>query len=100
MKTCFYCGVELTPPPKLARHQKFIFPETTRTWDHQIPKSRGGHNIAHNRVPCCQGCNVDKGGLTAEEYRVVVAFRNGLVQKPDVLFNAERLESLWPKEKE
>lgn len=98
MKRCFYCGIETTPALPHKRKEKVAQPPTTRTWDHQIPKSRGGRGLTHNCVIACQGCNVDKGGLTAEEYRVVVAFRNGIIKKPDVLFNAERLESLWPPE--
>lgn len=95
MKKCFYCGIDTTPP---FNKRKVTQPTTTLTWDHQIPKCRGGKYLPHNQVPACQQCNVDKGGLTAEEYRVVIAFRNGLIQKPDVLFNAEKLEVLWPPE--
>jgi 5-methylcytosine-specific restriction endonuclease McrA len=100
MKQCFYCGIVTTNPPKLRKKEKFTFPATSLTWDHVVPKCRGGRYLRNNKVPACQGCNIDKGGLTQEEYRVVIAFRNGLVGKPDVLFNAERLENLWPPENE
>ena len=50
---CQYCGREL-PPDKL-------------TWDHVIPKARGGKTEWENIVTCCMGCNRRKGGRTPSE---------------------------------
>ena len=58
---CFYCGVEMT--------------KDTKSKDHVKPRSRGGKL----KVPCCKPCNQLKGSLKLEEYRVLVAYRNGLI---------------------
>lgn len=94
---CFYCGVELTP---IVTERFVVNPPTMKTKDHVIPKCRGGESRrdGENVVDACFACNNDKARLTADEYRVVIAYRNGLIPKPAVLFNAERLETLWPKE--
>ena len=31
------------------------------SWDHLIPQSKGGPDIAENLVLCCRGCNSSKG---------------------------------------
>lgn len=98
MKACFYCGIEMTPHVKQKRGVQP--PVTMETTDHIVPHYHGGSRRKENTVKACLGCNRDKFHLTLDEYRVVVAFRNGLVAKPDVLFNAERLETLWPPESE
>ena len=45
-RTCYLCGVELTP--------------ANRSIDHIIPISRGGKHLAKNLAPCCQSCNRKK----------------------------------------
>jgi len=45
-RTCYLCGVELTP--------------ANRSIDHIIPISRGGKHIAKNLAPCCRPCNRKK----------------------------------------
>ncbi len=50
---CQYCGKRL-PPEDL-------------TYDHVIPKSRGGKTMWTNIVTCCVDCNRKKGGRTPEE---------------------------------
>ena len=50
---CQYCGREL-PPDKL-------------TWDHVIPKARGGKTEWENIVTCCMDCNRNKGGKMPAE---------------------------------
>jgi len=94
MERCYYCGVVLTP---IVTERYVPNPPTMKTLDHVIPKCRGGEarRDGANVVAACFACNNDKARLTLDEYRVVVAYRNGLVPKPDVLFNAERLEVLW-----
>ncbi len=51
--TCQYCGRRF-PPSKL-------------TYDHVIPKSRGGETNWTNIVTCCEECNRKKGDRTPEE---------------------------------
>jgi len=68
---CFYCGTALTASHNAADQQ---------TTDHLQPRHRGGHSVAANRVDACRKCNLDKGGLTLEEYRVVVAYRRGVLR--------------------
>lgn len=63
-KPCFFCGLDVLI--------------TKITKDHLLPKSRGGGGGA-NLVGCCQPCNSDKGSLTLEEYRLVIAFRKGMI---------------------
>ena len=58
---CFYCGKLMT--------------KEIRTKDHVTPRSQGGRL----KVPCCKQCNMLKGQLKLEEYRVLVAYRNGLI---------------------
>ena len=43
------------------------FPSEELTYDHILPKSRGGKTARGNIVPCCVGCNRSKGGRTPEE---------------------------------
>lgn len=47
---CFYCGVELD------------FENGMGTFDHLIPKGRGGRNVKRNLVPSCETCNNRKAG--------------------------------------
>lgn len=60
--SCYYCGKDITA-------------RKLRTKDHVTPKSRGGRMTC----PCCHECNQLKGNLKFEEYRCIVAFRNGLI---------------------
>lgn len=55
---CSYCTRPLTPE---------IF-----SWDHVVPRCRGGTNVSTNRVPACKPCNNRKSCLTGEEYRAVM----------------------------
>jgi 5-methylcytosine-specific restriction endonuclease McrA len=50
---CQYCGHK-SPPEEL-------------TYDHVLPKSRGGKTEWRNIVTCCVECNRKKGGLTPAE---------------------------------
>jgi len=50
---CMYCGQEVS-------RNKFTF-------DHVIPKSRGGHTNWNNIVCCCLKCNSKKDNRTPEE---------------------------------
>jgi 5-methylcytosine-specific restriction endonuclease McrA len=62
---CFYCGRQLS------RRRK--------TRDHMQPRSRNGSNAKRNIVDACRQCNCLKGCLTLDEFRVVMAYRQGLV---------------------
>jgi len=72
---CFYCGRQLS--------------RTKKTRDHLTPKSRNGSNKPHNIVHACRQCNNLKGCLTLEEFRVVMAFRAGMVKNLEFLFPGE-----------
>jgi 5-methylcytosine-specific restriction endonuclease McrA len=59
---CQYCGLK--------------HPTEELTYDHVLPKSRGGKTEWGNIVTCCIGCNRMKGGRTPKEARM------HLVRKP------------------
>lgn len=50
---CQYCGK--------------VFPGEELTYDHILPKSRGGRTVWENIVTCCVACNRKKGGRTPKE---------------------------------
>ena len=50
---CQYCGKK--------------FPSEDLTYDHVVPKSKGGKTEWHNIVTCCMPCNRHKGGRTPAE---------------------------------
>ncbi len=50
---CQYCGRQ--------------FPSEELSYDHVLPKSRGGKTAWENIVTCCVDCNRAKGGRTPEE---------------------------------
>jgi 5-methylcytosine-specific restriction endonuclease McrA len=54
--TCQYCGTDY-PPSQLS-------------FDHVVPRSRGGKTTWENIVSCCFGCNSKKGGRTPQEARM------------------------------
>jgi hypothetical protein len=72
---CFYCDKQLT--------------RKTKTRDHMQPKSRNGSSAPRNIVDSCRECNCLKGKLTLEEFRVVIAYRFGLVNRPKFQFPGE-----------
>jgi 5-methylcytosine-specific restriction endonuclease McrA len=59
---CQYCGLQ--------------HPTEELTYDHVLPKSRGGKTEWENIVTCCVGCNRQKGGRNPTEARM------NLVRKP------------------
>jgi 5-methylcytosine-specific restriction endonuclease McrA len=56
---CYYCGVKMT--------RSGTKKPTSATWDHRLPKSRGGGN-GNNRVRACRRCNTRKGSMTDLEF--------------------------------
>jgi len=60
------------------------------TWDHVMPKSRGGKKTWRNMVTCCRDCNVTKADRTPEEAGMP------LLVEPTIpnLYTIQGLESL------
>lgn len=67
---CCYCGVQM-----LIREKRDPPHPQRLTRDHVVPRSKGGRLI----VECCSKCNLDKGILSLEEFRLVLAYRNGKI---------------------
>ena len=61
---CQYCGSPFDPK--------------ALTYDHVIPRSKGGQTEWTNIVTCCMACNLRKGGRTPEEAGMF------LIRKPKV----------------
>ncbi len=59
---CQYCGKR--------------YPSSELTWDHVLPKARGGKTEWENLVTCCVDCNRKKGGRVPSEASMA------LVKKP------------------
>lgn len=73
---CYYCGCHLS--------------RKNNTIDHMRPLSRGGSDHPRNKVRCCRPCNQHKGCLTAEEWRLVLALRRGVIDKARMRFYGEQ----------
>lgn len=76
---CYYCGCELV---KVEHAAGVPVPPNAFSLDHRRPRCRGGRGLLKNKVPACYKCNLDKGNLTIEEYRVVLAFRANVIPQP------------------
>jgi len=59
-RLCYYCR----QPMKRSGTKE----PRSMTWDHLMPKCRGGGG-GDNRVRCCRKCNNEKGNMTEPEYR-------------------------------
>lgn len=57
--TCQYCG--------------HLYATEDLTFDHVLPRSRGGKTSWENIVTCCIGCNVQKANRTPAEARMALA---------------------------
>ena len=75
IRSCFYCGKALS--------------RRRATKDHIIPRSKGGNDSCTNVVNACRLCNRDKGCLTLTEFRLVMAFRKGVLNPPAFKFPGE-----------
>jgi len=51
------------------------FPTEELTFDHVVPRSRGGKTTWENIVTCCIACNVDKANRTPNEAGLALASR-------------------------
>lgn len=58
---CAYCG-------------KFIDSKNMHI-EHVIPSSRGGSDNIDNLVAACQSCNISKGVLSLDQFRLITWFR-------------------------
>lgn len=57
------------------------------SWDHIIPRARGGTSDHYNLVLCHRDCNRIKGALTAEEFN---ALRRFLAEWPEMSIDVEK----------
>lgn len=73
IKHCYYCGILLVKRKSIKNQER---PRDTQTRDHKIPRIRGGNMLDRsNLVYACSGCNEEKGQLIAEEYKIVLRYR-------------------------
>jgi hypothetical protein len=93
---CFYCGEALDGR---VPQRGLILPKNHATKDHIIPRTtleqHGMKGMLNNTVNACLRCNNEKGSFSLAEYRVVLAFRSGMLAVPDLLFHGETLDELW-----
>jgi len=87
-RKCYYCNVVMVQYRCDKKHRNR--PRNAFSRDHLLPIDRGGKGLAYNQVDCCCACNGDKGRLTLEEYRVVRAFRTGMIAVSNFRFPGER----------
>jgi 5-methylcytosine-specific restriction endonuclease McrA len=69
-RTCFYCEVTFNWDD----HRSEFYP----TWDHKVPRSKGGEN-GLNKVMACRSCNQEKGTMSAVEFREYLEVTKGHV---------------------
>lgn len=67
------------------------YPLKNATYDHLIPRSRGGSSEPYNLVWACKRCNNEKGSLTPEEYATWKATLDNEVWKRLELIRTGRL---------
>ncbi len=59
---CFYCGLRLSKSKR-------------PTWDHRVPRDKGGLHLLANLEMACPKCNGAKANRTVEEYRMLLMQR-------------------------
>lgn len=64
---CRYCGVGLIAPVHVPGKRSS---GRTRSYDHVVPKSKGGRWTVDNLVLACQTCNLRKGDRTPDEAKM------------------------------
>ena len=84
--TCQYCGGSL--------------PTHELTFDHVVPRSRGGHTVWENVVTACSPCNLLKGSRLPREARMFPLVRpmqptNHLLQEHGRAFPPNYLHESW-----
>lgn len=96
MEKCYYCGKVMTRHPWV---KGVVENFDQRTKDHIVPKILGGKGKHNNTVICCFQCNVEKGMLSQQEFRAVLAFRqNKLWIKPLKVFHGEKFKPPKPRD--
>lgn len=75
--TCCYCGCKI--------HHPYLNIMPIATIDHVIPLSKGGSNLMHNLVACCQKCN------TLKASRDLGPFLVDCIQRRDELLKGGKL---------
>jgi 5-methylcytosine-specific restriction endonuclease McrA len=80
---CYYCGV------------KFDDGKHRLTWDHKIPRSRGGKGKHGNLVPACFTCNQEKGVLTENEYKLVLYYRKTEAERVSLSLPPTRIDGVF-----
>jgi 5-methylcytosine-specific restriction endonuclease McrA len=68
LRQCFYCGRKLS--------------RLKATKDHMQPRSKGGTDAPRNIVDACKRCNCEKGCLSLNDFKAVLALRQGLIKLP------------------
>jgi len=64
---CQYCGVKVHKGNmSSSRRDKDI------TWDHVVPKAKGGKSTWENLVICCHKCNAKKADKTLQEAKMIL----------------------------
>jgi hypothetical protein len=69
-RNCFYCSSSFD----WDNPQSEFYP----TWDHKVPKSKGG-GAGQNLVMACKRCNQEKGSMSVKEYREYLEVTKGCV---------------------
>lgn len=64
---CMKNGVRV-PAPWRVTGQCYYCDRVATTWDHVIPRSKGGADVANNKVPACKPCNERKGSMDYREF--------------------------------
>jgi 5-methylcytosine-specific restriction endonuclease McrA len=77
---CQYCGV------KIPRHES--------TYDHVLPRSKGGKTTWENIVIACVPCNQKKGGRTPDQAKMALL---SIPARPKKLPDGIRLTFTWEK---
>ena len=78
---CHYCGKPITDISYSKEKRKGILKNSL---DHLIPREFGGPSITNNLRPCCSGCNMKKGNMFPDEFRVfqeILKMKNHREQK-------------------
>ena len=90
-ETCYYCNVVLVKYiQSTPKHRNIQVPKNGKTKDHIEPLRIRGKGAEVSTVPCCVECNQDKGRLTLDEFKAVVAFRKGFIQVHNFRFPGEK----------
>ena len=71
---CYYCGILLITD--------------ILTWDHVIPRSKGGTGSKKNMVACCRGCNGIKWDRSVPRFRDILELAN---QIESYVFHYEKI---------